>query len=70
MPFIKIYIHLVFSTLDRKPLLDSSDVRIKLWKHIKQNATEKGIFIDMINGYSDHCPVSYTHLTLPTNREV
>ena len=55
MPFIKIYIHLVFSTLDRKPLLDSSDVRIKLWKHIKQNATEKGIFIDMINGYSDHC---------------
>ena len=55
MPFIKIYIHLVFSTLDRKQLLNSSDVRIKLWKHIKQNATEKGIFIDMINGYSDHC---------------
>ena len=55
MPFIKIYIHLVFSTLDRKPLLHSSDVRIKLWKHIKQNGTEKGIFIDMINGYSDHC---------------
>ena len=55
MPFIKIYIHLVFSTLDRKPLLNSLDLRIKLWKHIKQNATEKGIFIDMINGYSDHC---------------
>ena len=55
MPFIKIYIHLVFSTLDRKPLLNSSDVRIKLWKHIKQNATEKGIFIDMVNGFSDHC---------------
>ena len=55
MPFIKIYIHLVFSTLDRKPLLNSLDLRIKLWKHIKQNGTEKGIFIDMINGYSDHC---------------
>jgi putative transposase len=29
--------------------------RITVWKHIKENATEKGIFIDMINGYSDHC---------------
>ena len=55
MPFIKIYIHLVFSTLNRKPLLNSLDLRIKVWKHIKENATQKGIFIDMINGYSDHC---------------
>ena len=55
MPFIKIYIHLVFSTLNRKSFLNSSDLRIKLWKHIKENSTKKGIFIDMVNGYSDHC---------------
>ena len=67
MPFIKIYIHFVFSTLDRKPLLNSSDVRIKLWKHIKQNATEKGIFIDMINGYSDHC---HCLISLSTNQTI
>ena len=55
MPFIKIYIHLVFSTKDRIRFLKTSDVRIKVWKHIKDYATEKGIFLDMVNGYSDHC---------------
>jgi len=55
MPFIKIYIHLVFSTLDRKPFLNTPDLRVKVWKHIKENASKKGIFIAMVNGYSDHC---------------
>ena len=55
MPSIKIYIHIVFSTLNRKPFLNSSDLRVKVWKHIKENATKKGIFLDMVNGYSDHC---------------
>lgn len=27
----------------------------KVWKHIKKNAEEKGIHIDFINGYHDHC---------------
>jgi len=26
-----------------------------MWKHIKTNASEKGIVIDCINGYDDHC---------------
>lgn len=55
MPFIKIYIHLVFSTRNRIPYLDTSDLRVKVWKHIKENTSEKGIYLDMINGYSDHC---------------
>ncbi|MGH1518382.1 IS200/IS605 family transposase [Chryseobacterium sp. JK1] len=55
MSFIKIYIHLVFSTKNRAPILNTFDIRIKVWKHIKEYATEKGIFLDMINGYSDHC---------------
>lgn len=55
MSFIKIYVHIVFSTMNRNPYLDTVDLRIKVWKHIKENATEKGIFLDMINGYSDHC---------------
>lgn len=46
---------MVFSTLDRKPLLNSKDLRIKVWKHIKENASEKEIFVEMVNGYSDHC---------------
>ncbi len=55
MPFIKIYIHLVFSTKNRVPFFNTSAVRVKVWKHIKQNASEKGIYVDMVNGFSDHC---------------
>lgn len=55
MPFIKTYVHIVFSTLNRKPLLHLPDLRIKVWKHIKENASEKEIFVDVVNGFSDHC---------------
>ena len=55
MPFIKVYIHFVWSTKNRVPYLDSKELRLKVWNHIKENAKEKGIFIDFINGYSDHC---------------
>ncbi|WP_449388199.1 IS200/IS605 family transposase [Chryseobacterium lineare] len=55
MSYIKIYIHLVFSTRNRIHYLNTSALRIKVWKHIKENASEKGIYIDMVNGYSDHC---------------
>jgi REP element-mobilizing transposase RayT len=26
-----------------------------VWHHIRENAEEKGIFVDFINGYTDHC---------------
>ena len=55
MPFIKIYIHLVWSTKNRYPFLKTKEIRQMLWQHIKQNAQDKGIFIDFINGYEDHC---------------
>lgn len=55
MPYIKEYIHLVWSTKNWKPHLDSEELRKKVWQHIKENAKEKNIFIDHINGYKDHC---------------
>ena len=55
MPFIKVYIHFVWSTKNRVPLLNSKEIRQKVWNHIKENAHKKGIFIDYVNGYSDHC---------------
>ena len=55
MPFIKVYIHFVWSTKNRKPLLKTKEIRQKMWEHIRTNAREKGIFIDFINGYEDHC---------------
>jgi putative transposase len=55
MPFIKVYIHFVWSTKNRIPFLNNKELRVKVWNHIKENAKEKGIFIDFISGYSDHC---------------
>ena len=55
MALIKMYIHLVFSTKNRIPYLLTPELRVKVWKHIKSYASEKGIFLEMVNGYSDHC---------------
>lgn len=55
MPFVKVYIHLVWSTKNRQPFLNSKDLRMKVWNHIRENAQKKEIFVDFINGYQDHC---------------
>lgn len=55
MPYIKIYIHFVWSTKNRVPFLTTKELRQRVWSHMKENASEKGIFIDYVNGYSDHC---------------
>ena len=55
MSFIKVYIHFVWSTKNRYPYLNSKELRSKVWSHIRENAQEKGIFVDFVNGYSDHC---------------
>ncbi|MBP9665373.1 MAG: transposase [Pyrinomonadaceae bacterium] len=53
MPWIRVWIHFVWSTYNHTPFL-TDDVRKAVFKHILENAREKGIFIDMINGYIDH----------------
>lgn len=55
MSYTKVYIHFVWSTKNREPFLDSPELRKRVWSHIKENAREKEIFIDTINGYQDHC---------------
>jgi putative transposase len=55
MPYLKIYIHFVWSTKYREPFLNSRESRQLVWKHIKENAISKGIHIDFVNGYEDHC---------------
>lgn len=53
MPFIKIWVHLVWSTKNRQPLLTTA-IRQKVFAHIRENAVQKNIHIDFINGYTDH----------------
>jgi len=55
MPHAKVYIHFVWTTKNRIPFLDTYDLRKNLWNHIRDNAKSKGIFIDSINGYQEHC---------------
>ncbi len=55
MPFVKVYTHFVWSTKNRVPFLATKEMRQKVWQHMRDNAKEKGIFIDFINGYTDHC---------------
>lgn len=53
MGYTKIWIHLVWITKNRKPLL-TKNIRYKVFTHIKENATEKGIYVDFINGHLEH----------------
>lgn len=55
MPFAKVHTHFVRSTKNRYPFLNTKEIRREMWNHLKENAKEKGIFIDFVNGYSDHC---------------
>jgi putative transposase len=53
MSFVKIWIHCVWSTKKRYPHL-TSKVLEELKDHIQNNAKEKGIYIDTINGHIEH----------------
>lgn len=53
MPWIKVWIHFVWSTHNHVPFL-SDEIRKTVFQHILDNARENGIYIDMINGYVDH----------------
>ncbi len=53
MPHVKVWLHFVWSTKNREPYL-TDKIRPQVFQHIRENAREKGIFIDFINGYLDH----------------
>ncbi|MSQ45534.1 MAG: hypothetical protein EXR24_00935 [Ignavibacteria bacterium] len=54
MSWVRVYIHLVFSTKNREPFLSSSELRKNVFQHIKHIAKEKEIWLDCVSGYSDH----------------
>jgi REP element-mobilizing transposase RayT len=53
MAFVKIWVHAVWGTKNREPILEKTILE-SVCKHIKENGKLKGIFIDSINGYFDH----------------
>jgi REP-associated tyrosine transposase len=59
MSFVRVWTHFVWSTKNRMPVLVDA-YRDKLFEHMKQNARDKDIYLDRVNGYVDHvhCLVS------------
>ena len=55
MPYVKVYIHFVWNTKNKHPYFSTLEIRQKIWQHIRENAKEKKIFIDRINGHKEHC---------------
>jgi REP element-mobilizing transposase RayT len=53
MPFIKVWIHYVWATKNRQPIL-YDECRYQLFDHIRENAQKKEIFLNKINGHYDH----------------
>ena len=53
MSFVRVWIHAVWGTKNREPLL-TKPIRAAVLNHIRENARQKEIYIDRLNGYSDH----------------
>ena len=53
MSYVRIWIHGVFATKHREPLLTDA-VRPALCEHILLNARKKQLFLDCVNGYHEH----------------
>src|SRR5262245_8858839 len=53
MPHVKVWVHFVWTTKNREPLLTDS-LRQKVFQHIRENARNNGIFIDHVKGYREH----------------
>jgi len=53
MPYINIWIHLIWATKNRHPFLNKK-LKNELIKHIRENAIDKGIHLDSLNGYHEH----------------
>jgi REP element-mobilizing transposase RayT len=54
MSWVRVYVHLVFCTKNREPLLLSSDLRKNMFQHIKTNTAEKDIWLDCVSGWQEH----------------
>jgi len=53
MPFMKVMIHAVWGTKNRYPFL-TKEIKQKVIAHTRENAMRKEIFIDRLNGFTEH----------------
>lgn len=53
MSFVRIWVHAVFATKNRLPMLTET-VRPAFQHHLLENARKKGLYLDCIGGHCDH----------------
>jgi REP element-mobilizing transposase RayT len=53
MSFVSIWVHAVWGTKNREPVLEE-DIREEICQHIIQNSVEKNFYIDSLDGHFDH----------------
>ena len=58
MPYLKIWVHLIWSTKNRERII-TKEIKTKLLDHIRENAKTKNIYIDFIN-----CEPEHIHTTI------
>lgn len=51
--YYKIWVHIIWSTKDRRPLLNS-ELRPQLFQHVHEKAIAEGYYLDIVNGVDDH----------------
>lgn len=56
--FTKLWVHCVFSTKDREPLIEESFAE-QLFEHIKENLVSDGCIVRCINGVQDHVHILF-----------
>lgn len=64
MSWVRVWIHAVFTTINRDALIDKS-FRQPLFEHMKANAKKKEIILIEVNGYVDH-----VHCLFSINKEM
>ena len=57
MSYVKIWIHLVWSTKHREPFFQTPALRKLIFSQILTFGRENGIHVDFVNGYTDHVHV-------------
>lgn len=53
MSYVRVWIHAVWGTKNREHLL-AREIRPRVLSHIRDNASQKQIYVDKLNGYTDH----------------
>jgi putative transposase len=53
MPYVKNWLHCVWGTKSRVPFL-TDGIKKTVLDHIRENAESKGIYIDIIDGHTQH----------------